>query len=859
MRPLQFTRTLVGSLRRRKALGDLEFEIIRNRLLFSLLMFVHLSLTGTTQIWQVRWGLTAYIVVAIAIWLHSVARPRPSPARRLFGVVVDLGALSYVIHLGGETTSIFYPLYLWIILGNGFRFGNRYLFAAMGIGLAGFAAVIASTPFWQRNTALGSGLLIGLLVLPVYTSTLIRKLSQAKHEAEEANQAKSMLLAGVSHELRTPLNAIIGMGHLLGESRLDSEQAQMTRTISAAGKALLSLIDALLDLSRIEAGRVSVQVSDFDLVTLLSEIRGIVAAQARARRLRVCLHVTTRTPSLLRGDRRHLHAILLNLAGNAVKFTERGTVVFGVDAAEQTGSRVRLRFEVSDTGIGIAPEAIRRIFDNFTQADDTIGERYGGTGLGLSICKRLVELMGGQIGVQSEPGSGSTFWFTIDLERQADAGRPRQLGPQHRFLALSSDPARAADLAAKLAGWGCDATVVSSQAELFQALQSRTGRSVEAAAPVGSTFSAAGLSSSRDLPILLDCRARSDATEAEFAALLDADSVDLPPMILVGSEPATGLPSAHRQRQYVTVLSSRFDRTELEAALAIAAAGHTIEMEPAVAPRPRRSLRVLIADDNRINQQVVAKILEKSGHRTETVANGEQALDALESSAFDLVLMDVNMPVLNGIEATKLYRFAALGQRRVPILALTADATAATAKRCTEAGMDACVTKPVEPARLLALIDRLVATADPEPGSSLTLPGRVEDIASHPRFRAVSLPVLDDRALVDLEALGGREFVVGLIDDFLADADDLAEGLVHAARDADEQSFQSLLHALRSAAANVGAKSLFELCLNTRSARTRDLDRETEGLVDRITTELTRLRRALLDYRSGARQADNRS
>jgi len=826
---------------------DLEHEMIRNRVVFSLMISCYLLATGTIWAQEMAIGNLVYCILAGCFYAHGAVRPGPNPARRLISMVVDLGALSFQLHLGGEVTSIFYPLYLWIIFGNGFRFGNAYLFAATGLGMAGFAAVVFTTPLWHDNLLLSIGLLVGLFILPLYTSTLIRKLSQAKQEAEQANQAKSLFLASVSHELRTPLNAIIGMGHLLETSKLEAEQAEMTRTIRHAGKSLLSLIDDILDLSRIEAGRMPVHAADFDLLSVLAEIRDIALAQARPKGLRIGLHVTARTPHLLRGDRRHLHAILLNLAGNAVKFTDRGSVIIAVDAVEQSAERIELRFEVSDTGIGIAAEAIARIFERFTQADETIISRYGGTGLGLAICKRLVELMGGAIGVESEPGAGSTFWFTIGFECQAEGAPARRLAAPERVILLSRDAGLAQHLRRQLGGMGTDADVVATPAQAIGLV-----RQSWAASPAGRP---AGLP--RPV-VLLDAQTLPADVEATAAALLSLDPRGTLPLILVHPEASAGLPPAHLRRQFTTLLSPALDAAELSAALTIARAQAEAEPEPVAPPLAARNLRILLADDNRTNQVVVAKILERGGHRTEVVANGEEALDALDRSSFDLVLMDVNMPVMNGIEATKLYRFTSLGERRVPILAMTADATPEAAERCVEAGMDACVVKPVEPARLLAIIDAIVSKSEQALGPAPAVPGRVTDIASHPRFRPAIHTTLDEQALADLEALGGRGFVVGLVDVFIADAEVLVKSVVGAAQAGNMQQFQSQVHALHSAAANIGAKGLCDLCQACGQLRMADLADPGATLAGRLAHEFEALRRSLIQYRTGVREADVR-
>jgi len=821
--------------------ADTEHEMSFNRLVFAAAIVVYLIAAGQPSRGAPLLGMAVYTVGGILFLLHILAWPAVNVPRRLAALGWDIGFMSYELHFGGSLTAIFYPIYLWIIFGNGFRFGIDYLRIGMLAGLAGFATVVLTTPFWRDQPSLSAGLMIGLLILPLYAGVLIRKLSRAKQQAEAANRAKSLFLASVSHELRTPLNAVIGMGAMLLETRLDREQQDMARTMQDAGRALLSQIETILDFARIEAGRMPFTEVDFDLLSLLAETRAMLVAQTRGKALWLGLRITPRTPTALVGDEQHLREVLLNLCANAVKFTDSGSIVMSADAEPLGDGRVLLRCEVSDTGIGIAAEARERIFEGFTQADASILNRYGGTGLGLAICKRVVEHLGGEIGVESEPGKGSRLWFTLPLgERPAPALAREQLAELPVFL-LSRDAAATEPVAAALAAAGLAAEHHSAMPDLLAALE-RTGR--------------------RNALVMIDERRLSAAPETVAAALHRSDPFGRMTLALLSSAPATTEAERPAERLFNIILPPAPDREALKAAVRLALAGvprHEASREetaPATVQAAQPQLRILVADDNRTNQKVIAKILERSGHAVTVTEDGEAALDALERNPFDVVLMDVNMPRLDGLEATKLYRMAELGGPRRPIIALTADATPEMVERCAQAGMDACVTKPIEPKRLLESIAALVtkperSAAHPErDGVEEAAASSVTDIASHPQFKVVMLPVLDGAMLQELDRLGGAEFVTDLVEGFLEDAAKTLRELEAAAAARDVGLFRAKAHAVCSGAANIGARRINELCRPWSGIRALELSERGSAHLAQLAEELGRLRQHLARVRA---------
>lgn len=823
---------------------DGEHEMVVNRVVISALILLYLGVASLFGVDVPREAVvltTLFFGISFAFLAHMLYQPGVCVPRRVIAMFSDLGFLSWGIHAGDEALSLLYPIYLWIIFGNGFRFGLKYLFGSMLVAVAGFSAVVATTEYWAHHPKLAYGLIGGLVILPIYAATLIKKLQAAKNEAEQANKAKSLFLASVSHEFRTPLNAVIGMSDMLRDTKLNAEQLDMTQTIRGSARALLAQINDILNYSRIEAGQMPDQSVDFDLHAIMGQVRSMLVAQAKEKGISLSLHVAPKTPFKLHGNSRALHDVLTNLTANAVKFTERGNIAIAAGLIEQKDGTARVRFEITDTGIGIAEEAQEKIFQSFTQADETIVDRFGGTGLGLAIVKQLVERQGGTIGVDSKLGEGSTFWFELGyricvnenagsvpdlsdarvvlLARNGDNASEieRMLEGSHATLEIARTPGQACDQIALPEASGIRRTIVIVDGEDMQP-------DLET---VGSTLNK--MHHGTNLSVIL---LRADAT---------AGMLPLPVRF-----------------DFVASVGKPVDAQALDAALRVAKAGDAVGIDEEgniENERPARKLSVLVADDNRTNQKVIGKILERAGHDVSIVDNGEQALDAMQAKAFDIALMDVNMPVLNGIEATKLHRFASLGKARLPIIALTADATPETKQRCEEAGMDACVIKPIEPARLLNIIDSIVGEKQISDEQAFTESETVKRITSHPKFKSSDAAAIDVRALSDLESLGGAKFVDELIEDFVRDTEELLVELKQSAKSGDVTAFREQLHAMRSGAANIGARRIYKMCLSWRHIGERELELRSGDYLAKLAAEFGGVRDALTAY-SAHRRAE---
>jgi len=787
------------------------------------------------------WICVLYHFFSVGLFVRITFAPiETSRFRRSLGMVGDLVLTSYGISVAGDVAGPLYVVLLWVIFGNGFRYGREYLFAASAIGTISFGFAIYFNVYWKNHPVLAVGLQVGLVLLPLYVSSLLKKLTIAGKRAEEANRAKNRFLANMSHEMRTPLNGIIGMLDLLKGTPLSPEQEELTNTIDDSAHTLLFLMQDVLDLSKIEAGKVSVEVSDFDLYAVVKHTVAIIEPQARFKGIDTFLRVPPNVPFLLRGDPRLLRQVLLNLLGNALKFTEKGEVGVRVTLESETPRQATLRFEVVDTGIGISAEAQRRIFDRFTQADESITRRFGGTGLGTTISKEIIEMMGGTIGVRSEPGKGSTFWFTVEIakqSRQEDEAAPAAALVDRRVLVLSSVPETAAILRAHLSGWGIHVTSVDRSAQAFAR--------IVGASNAGTPFDfVLAVSDGMDMDMAGFARAvRSDSTILESRLILVTGRED-------GGEPvavdgySAALPTPVDKRMLFNALHFSLTGTPAD----VPSMGNLAEKYRKKSVGGRK-LRILVAEDNRTNQMVIGKILERAGHGFRIVANGEEVLDAMKEETFDIALLDLHMPVMGGVEAAKLSRFMSPGSPRMPIVALTADATAEARAECEAAGIDACLTKPIDTRKLFDLIETLV------PGGGAVRRSPEED-APGPEETAETMPgepeeppCLDPRYLRELSDLGGNsDFVVRLAWTFLKGSKEKVRGLERAVADRDLEKVRELAHALKGNSGQIGALALMRACELFSGIAAGELDRNGEAYLEEVKEGLSRARTALDEY-----------
>jgi two-component system sensor histidine kinase RpfC len=682
-------KTIAVSLKRDpEGTADVEFAQAKLRVIIKCIVFLYLLFSFAVEgLSHPETATLFYLIgfIGIAIALCNFVRKKPGtyPLRRLFASFLDAFAITFFMHRGGETAAIMFPLYLWVTLGHGFRFGPKYLFFSLFANLIGFLFLCTNNSFWQRADTKWVFLLT-LIIIPFYAISLIKKLRTAVEKAQEASEEKSRFVSNMSHEIRTPLHGIIGISELLSVRQYDEEYRALCDSLSKSASVLLRLVNGVLDFSKIESGKLEITTKPFDLYELMEDTVKVFRNEADKKSIVMQLAIETGMVRHWVGDARHIQQVLINLIGNSLKFTQNGAIVLKVEhAGNEDGAHVR--FSVQDTGIGIPEEYQSKIFERFSQAPGSATSQYRGTGLGTTIAKQLVEAMDGRIGFISRQGTGSTFWFEVPLQHSDEV-----------------------------------------QSAAFQNLK--------------------------------------------LNAWAETDEV-----------------------QY------------------------------------RRKLKILVAEDNEVNQLIIAKILKISGFKFDIASDGEEALEALKHRQYDVALLDMQMPNMSGIEVCKAYKIIRPQDRHIDFIMLSANVDQREREKAISVGFSECLAKPIESGKLLALLDR---KAQPE---SDRLQANKNTRLELPADEKNGFRLIDRSILLELLSLyRDKEFlnnVIASYSEYVIKSTDAIEDSLHKQRFMDVQRHA---HAMRGIASNLGVVSISSIAHEIETMNPLQVKENVPGLLVKI-------------------------
>ncbi|MGO9461118.1 MAG: ATP-binding protein [Rhodomicrobium sp.] len=705
-------------------------------------------------------------IVGLGLLVHLMLWPRSRVTRRTISICTDALALSLLIHYGERSAAIFFPVYLWIILGNGFRFGIGYMYASMAANSICFVIMVLTTPYWRQEWQFSAGLFVAIIAIPIYTSSLISKLRLSMAQARAASAAKSEFLSMISHELRTPLNAILGLAQL---SRITAASAQARENAAfteIAANRLKRMLDSILKFQAIESGAGRVQTRCFDVFDMLSEVEAILAPLARKKKLGLLFRFRTPMPKLVSSDPDIIETIIINLATNAIKYTPSGFVIVELGHYHA----MTLRLDVHDSGPGIDPDLQTRIFDKFVRQVPEGTEDEGGVGLGLSLCKSLVELLGGHIGFRSQRGQGSTFWAEFPA------------GCIQHSKTVNSP----ADQDMKIVAFGFDTLSHADIARKFQILGGREADSLLADQFGGNPHA--------NMVLIADPSGMQPADQQNLFRLLDRSTAP-PPLIAVD---AGGPLASTYSRRATAVASSAGAISPQLVHTAVNWHRRHLFCQSKSPEAPAHGKRtILVADDNAMNRQVTGQMLKLDGYAVLDAETGDEALEQLLTRQIDVALLDVNLADQDGVEICNTYRSVAARDSAAVLVGLTADISKETRDRCLAAGMLDVLTKPLALEDLRSLLARINSNA---PAARRTSP--------HEEEKEV-FPILDiERVNHLIELFGEHAFRNDFLATFEAETCKSVERLKAEISLLQSGGAQKVLHAIKSSARTIGALRL---------------------------------------------------